>query len=295
MARASATRTPQPSSTRRFSRRVAALVTSETGEVSTPTSRAANGKSVVNGATNGTPASAFKTPLTSTKKSGHIKFDDDNAGGGGGGGSSDEEYGVNGVPDTPRTGYVTAEEDFSDSSEHENAESDDDDDDEAPEDVSFQGGRQAAIVQAQERKREVEILRDEQRAKRKANDARLRAQKEAKKAKSAENDADQSAKRDELPLFLPSSILKEVTTTPHIGIINHDDDEASKKPKRKKIIFSEPDARDIPKGDITLRVLRTQKLKTMPPPAKTKPLKSREKWLNRKRVRDAKAGHKIVI
>ncbi|KAK9319256.1 hypothetical protein V1517DRAFT_341886, partial [Lipomyces orientalis] len=137
-------------------------------------SRSANGKSVANGATNGTPASAFKTPLTSAKKSGHIKFDDDSAGGG-------EEDGVNGVPDTPRTGYVTAEEDFSDSSGHGNAESDDVDDDEAPENVSFQGGRQAAIVQAQERKWEVEILRDEQRAKRKANDARLRAQKKAKK------------------------------------------------------------------------------------------------------------------
>ncbi|KAK9321207.1 hypothetical protein V1517DRAFT_368563 [Lipomyces orientalis] len=287
MARPSATRTPQSSSTRRLSRKVAALVASEPGEVSTPdTSRSANGKSVVNGATNGTPASAFKTPLTSAKKSGHIKFDDDSAGGG-------EEDGVNGVPDTPRTGYVTAEEDFSDSSGHGNAESDDDD--EAPEDVSFQGGRQAAIVQAQERKREVEILRDEQRAKRKANDARLRAQKEAKKAKSAENDAGQSGKRDQLPLFLPSSILKEVTTTPDVGSINHDDDDASKKSKRKKTIFSEPDARDIPKGDVTLRVLKTQKLKTMPPPAKTKLLKSREKWLNRKSIRDGKAGHKIVI
>ncbi|KAK9323116.1 hypothetical protein V1517DRAFT_345594 [Lipomyces orientalis] len=92
---------------------------------------------------------------------GHIRFDDDSAGGG-------EEDGVNGVPDTPRTGYVTAEEDFIDSSGHGN---ESDDDDEAPEDVSFQGGRQAAIVQAQERKREVEILRDEQCAKRKANDS----------------------------------------------------------------------------------------------------------------------------
>ncbi|KAK9325049.1 hypothetical protein V1517DRAFT_336169 [Lipomyces orientalis] len=112
MARPSATRTPQSSSTRRLSRRVAALVASEPGEVSTPdASKSANGQS------------------------------DDSAGGG-------EEDGVNGVPDTPRTGYVTAEEDFSDSSGHGNAESDDDD--EAPEDVSFQGGRQAAVVQAQE-------------------------------------------------------------------------------------------------------------------------------------------------
>ncbi|KAK9387003.1 hypothetical protein V1515DRAFT_602598 [Lipomyces mesembrius] len=287
MARPSETNTPQSSSSRPSSRRMTALVTSESNksrQVWTPiTNGTANGKDV----TNGTPMSVFKTPQTSVKKLGHIMFGDEDGG---------EEDGVNGMQDTPRTGYVTAEEELSDSSEKEelgNTE-ESDDDDEAPEDVSFQDGRHAAILHEQGRRREVEVFREGQRAKRNAKDARLRAQKEAKKAKGAGN-SKESVEKEELPLFLPSSILKEVTTTPDVGTTNGSQEDATKQPKRKKTVFSEPEVRDVPKGEVILRVLKTQKLRTMPPPAKTKLMKSREKWLNRKSVRDAKAGHKIII
>ncbi|KAK9240153.1 hypothetical protein V1525DRAFT_396119 [Lipomyces kononenkoae] len=273
-----------PSARRRISAQVASD-SAESRQASTPTT---NGK--INGkAVNGTPMSAFKTPPTqmSVRRSGHITFDGDG-----------EENGVNGVADTPRTGYFTAEEELSDSSqqheEHDGAE-ESDDTDEAPEDVSFQGSRQAAILQQQATKRQVEIARDERRAKRKANDERLRAQKDAKKAKDAENSKDESVAKKQLPLFLPSSILKEVTTTPDVGNRSASDDDAIKKPTRKKTVFSEPDVRDIPNGEAIVRVLKAQKLKTMPPPAKTKLLKSRDKWLNRKTVRVAKAGRKIDI
>ncbi|KAK9432738.1 hypothetical protein V1505DRAFT_364509 [Lipomyces doorenjongii] len=287
MARPSERNTRQSSSPRPSSRLMAARVTSESGtsrQVSTPiTNGTANGKVV----TNGTPMSMFNTPQTSVKKLGHIKFGDEDGG---------EEDGVNGMQDTPKTGYVTAEEELSDSSENEefgNAE-ESDDDDEAPEDVSFQDGRHAAILHEQGRRREVEVFREGQRAKRNAKDARLRAQKEAKKAKGAGNNKE-SVEKEELPLFLPSSILKKVTTTPDVGTTNDNQEDTSQQPKRKKTVFSEPEVRDVPKGEVILRVLKTQKLKTMPPPAKTKLLKSREKWLNRRSVRDAKAGHKIII
>ncbi|KAK9362878.1 hypothetical protein V1504DRAFT_447734 [Lipomyces starkeyi] len=288
MARPSETSAPQSSSSRPSSRRRAALVASESGksrQVSTPvTNGTANGKVV----TNGSPTSVFKTPQTSVKKLGHIKFGDEDGG---------EEDGVNGVQDTPMTGYFTAEEELSDSPEKEeigNTE-ESDDDDEAPEDVSFHDGRHAAILHEQGRKREVEIFREGQRAKRNAKDSRLRAQKVAKKAKGAGNNKEESVEKEELPLFLPSSILKEVTTTPDVRTTNDIQDDATKKPKPKKTVFSEPEIRDVPKGQIILRVLKTQKLRTMPPPAKTKLLKSREKWLNRKSIRDGKAGHKIII
>ncbi|KAK9354589.1 hypothetical protein V1523DRAFT_407615 [Lipomyces doorenjongii] len=287
MARPSERNTRQSSSPRPSSRLMAARVTSESGtsrQVSTPiTNGTANGKVV----TNGTPMSMFNTPQTSVKKLGHIKFGDEDGG---------EEDGVNGMQDTPKTGYVTAEEELSDSSENEefgNAE-ESGDDDEAPEDVSFQDGRHAAILHEQGRRREVEVFREGQRAKRNAKDARLRAQKEAKKAKGAGNNKE-SVEKEELPLFLPSSILKKVTTTPDVGTTNDNQEDTSQQPKRKKTVFSEPEVRDVPKGEVILRVLKTQKLKTMPPPAKTKLLKSREKWLNRRSVRDAKAGHKIII
>ncbi|KAK9493517.1 hypothetical protein V1508DRAFT_415717 [Lipomyces doorenjongii] len=287
MARPSERNTRQSSSPRPSSRLMAARVTSESGtsrQVSTPiTNGTANGKVV----TNGTPMSIFNTPQTSVKKLRHIKFGDEDGG---------EEDGVNGMQDTPKTGYVTAEEELSDSSENEefgNAE-ESDDDDEAPEDVSFQDGRHAAILHEQGRRREVEVFREGQRAKRNAKDARLRAQKEAKKAKGAGNNKE-SVEKEELPLFLPSSILKKVTTTPDVGTTNDNQEDTSQQPKRKKTVFSEPEVRDVPKGEVILRVLKTQKLKTMPPPAKTKLLKSREKWLNRRSVRDAKAGHKIII
>ncbi|KAK9331387.1 hypothetical protein V1520DRAFT_338081 [Lipomyces starkeyi] len=288
MARPSETSAAQSSSSRPSSRRRAALIASESGksrQVSTPTTNGtANGKVV----TNGSPTSVFKTPQTSVKKLGHIKFGDEEGG---------EEDVVNGVQDTPMTGYFTAEEELSDSPEEEeigNTE-ESDDDDEAPEDVSFQDGRHAAILHEQGRKREVEIFREGQRAKRNAKDSRLRAQKVAKKAKVADNNNEESVEKEELPLFLPSSILKEVTTTPDVRTTNDIQDDATKKPKPKKTVFSEPEIRDVPKGQITLRVLKMQKLRTMPPPAKTKLLKSREKWLNRKSIRDGKAGHKIII
>ncbi|KAK9377768.1 uncharacterized protein V1513DRAFT_435201 [Lipomyces chichibuensis] len=289
MARPSESGTPQSSSRRPSSRRLAAIVASEGGksrQVSTPmTNGTSNGKVV----TNGTPTSVFKTPRTSVKKSGHIKFGEEDGG---------EENGVNGVQDTPMTGYFTAEEELSDSPEKEefdNTEESDGDDDEAPEDVSFQNGRHAAILHEQGRKREVEIFREGQRAKRNAKDARLRAQKVAKKAKGAGSNKEESVEKGELPLFLPSSILKEITTTPDVGTKNDILDHATNKPKPKKTVFSEPEVRDVPKGEIIVRVLKSQKLTTMPPPAKTKLLKSREKWLNRKSIRDAKAGHKIII
>ncbi|KAK9369668.1 hypothetical protein V1509DRAFT_618754 [Lipomyces kononenkoae] len=295
MARQSRTSTLQSSSAEEPSvrRRISAQVASDTTENRQASTPIPNGKingKLTNGIANGTPMSAFKTPPTqmSVKKSGHIKFDDDG-----------EENGVNGLADTPRTGYVTAEEELSDSSkehdEHDGGAEESDDPDDAPEDLSFQGSRQAAILQQRARTREGEVLRDQQRAKRKANDARLRAQKEAKKAKSAENIKDESVTKEELPLFLPSSILNEVTTTPDVGISSTSGDHATMRPKRKKIVFSEPEVRDVPNGEAIVRVLRTQKLKTMPPPAKTKLIKSREKWLNRKTVRAAKAGHKIII
>ncbi|KAK9469638.1 hypothetical protein V1512DRAFT_256724 [Lipomyces arxii] len=210
------------------------------------------------------------TPKTPAFKRDHIKFDSDM------------------VFDTPATGYVTAQETLS-VSEHDEGS----DDDEAPEDVSFTGMRDAAVSEMRVREKQVEAKKDDERQKRKVRGEKVREQKNASKERKKRLQELEEKKTSEIPLFLPTLVLKDVTTTPQF---DEDDADSQKfKAQRKKIIFAEPEKRDISRGEVTVRVLRAPRSKTLAPMSKTQLLKSRDKWLNRKSVRDVKQKKKIVF
>ncbi|KAK9455395.1 hypothetical protein V1511DRAFT_500334 [Dipodascopsis uninucleata] len=226
----------------------------------------------------------FSTPQNSSeKRSKHLTFDED---------QSDDINGADlddrTAPDTPMAGYVTAEESLAS----------EDDDDDAPEDVSFKGSKQQVKALEAQKNEIIQAVIESVKAKREAQNEFLKKQKiqrGARKGEEQTQDGQSSASSQNLPLLLPSSILSQVTTNLDESLEQADDAKVESSLKRpKKIVFNEPEVRDYKKGDVTLRVLKAQKVKTMAPPATRKVVKSRDKWLKRKTVRNIQKS-KITI
>ncbi|KAK9478563.1 hypothetical protein V1514DRAFT_331030 [Lipomyces japonicus] len=220
-------------------------------------------------------ATPFETPATTIQTNGsrgHVRFGDDEI-------STPvplrnlvkkQQESVIPPPPTPG-GYFTADEQLSS-----------DDNDEAPEDLSFSGSKAAVEAQEKSRVREIETKRHEDRAKRRANEQRLQVQKEEKLKR-------EQAQKQDVPLFLPANVLSQVTTTPVLEVKENTGTVVHIEKKRKKIVFTEPAVRDIPKDQVTFRVLKKPSTATLAAPAKTKIIKSRDRWLKRKTAKNAKS------
>ncbi|KAK9378306.1 uncharacterized protein V2V93DRAFT_376318 [Kockiozyma suomiensis] len=226
-----------------------------------------------------TPKSAYKTPKTAVS---HLKFTE---------------------PDTPLTGYVTADEEFDEASEADDTaeilpkavqrnevEQEASDDDEAPEDISFSGGRSKVLAAERARRADIEAAKTQERAKRVAKAEKLKEEKDLSKSKKSKKSKLSSVtEAEEVPVFLPESLLRQVTTS-----LEEEELAIAKQPKNKRKVFiDEPEITEIQKEDRTIKLLKPAKSKTMAPPASGKTIVSREKWLNRKNARQAK--HQLQI
>ncbi|KAK7207026.1 hypothetical protein BZA70DRAFT_270228 [Myxozyma melibiosi] len=214
-------------------------------------------------------------------------------------------------PETPLTGYVTAEEELSASEDeddddatpravpqpslqNDSGDSGDDDEDDAPEDVSFSGGKSSARAQSRARQLELETMKSQERAKRAAKAEKIKAEKESSKKKhKTVKKARLEAAEDEVPVFLSQALLKQVTTELDDDD-DREDDQSQMRTNKRKVFTDDPEIDEVEKEDRKIKLLKPIKARVMAPPAAAKTIKSKEKWLKRKTAADAKQQRLIM-